>query len=162
MRDVSDSGRWRREQTHPGRLAGHDVTTAALGPPSRSDDRKWCGQEFALVTDVNLKGPMKGWEIARLVRKIDPAFPVVHVTGAAADECESEGRRFFSAPTLSLRDVLDAVKDACDVRPGNCLAVLFASLCCRGIQAFLFPLTGPRVDCRRQATPTRPIPGWPA
>jgi CheY-like chemotaxis protein len=34
----------------------------------------------ALVTDVNLKGPMKGWEIARLLRQIDPAFPVVYMT----------------------------------------------------------------------------------
>jgi CheY-like chemotaxis protein len=45
----------------------------------------------ALVTDVNLKGPMMGWEIARLVRQIDPAFPVVYMTGAAADDWASEG-----------------------------------------------------------------------
>ena len=45
----------------------------------------------ALVTDVNLKGPMKGWEIARLVRQIDPAFPIVYLTGAAADDWASEG-----------------------------------------------------------------------
>jgi hypothetical protein len=29
----------------------------------------------ALVTDVNLKGPMKGWEIARLVRQSILHFP---------------------------------------------------------------------------------------
>ena len=34
---------------------------------------------------------MKGWEIARLVRQIDPAFPVVYITGAAADDWASEG-----------------------------------------------------------------------
>ena len=34
---------------------------------------------------------MKGWEVARLVRQIDPAFPVVYMTGAAADEWASEG-----------------------------------------------------------------------
>jgi len=45
----------------------------------------------ALVTDVNLKGPMKGWDLARLVRQIDPAFPVVCMTGAAVDEWASEG-----------------------------------------------------------------------
>src|SRR5580698_5405908 len=45
----------------------------------------------ALVTDVNLKGSMKGWEIARLVRQIDPAFPIVYMTGAAADDWASEG-----------------------------------------------------------------------
>ena len=45
----------------------------------------------ALVTDVNLKGPTKGWDIARLVRKIDLAFPVVYMTSAAADDWASEG-----------------------------------------------------------------------
>jgi CheY-like chemotaxis protein len=45
----------------------------------------------ALVADVNLKGSMKGWEIARLVRQIDPAFPIVYMTGAAADDWPSEG-----------------------------------------------------------------------
>jgi CheY-like chemotaxis protein len=45
----------------------------------------------ALVTDVNLKGQMKGWEIARLVRQIDPAFPVVYMTGDAAEDWASEG-----------------------------------------------------------------------
>src|SRR5258708_36032809 len=45
----------------------------------------------AVVTDVNLKGPMKGWEIARLIRQIDPAFPIVYMTGAAADDWASEG-----------------------------------------------------------------------
>jgi CheY-like chemotaxis protein len=34
---------------------------------------------------------MKGWEIARLVRQIDPAFPIVYMTGAAADDWPSEG-----------------------------------------------------------------------
>ena len=34
---------------------------------------------------------MKGWEIARLVRQIDPAFPIVYMTGAAADDWASEG-----------------------------------------------------------------------
>ena len=43
----------------------------------------------ALVTDVNLKGPMKGWEIAR--RQMDPAFPMVYMPGGAADDWASEG-----------------------------------------------------------------------
>jgi DNA-binding response OmpR family regulator len=31
----------------------------------------------ALVTDVNLKGRLSGWDVARQVRAADPAFPVV-------------------------------------------------------------------------------------
>jgi len=28
-----------------------------------------------LVTDINLKGQLNGWEVARAAREIDPAFP---------------------------------------------------------------------------------------
>jgi hypothetical protein len=45
----------------------------------------------ALVTDVNLKGPMKGWEIARLVRQMDPAISHRLHDGAAAGDWASEG-----------------------------------------------------------------------
>jgi DNA-binding response OmpR family regulator len=45
----------------------------------------------ALVTDINLKDGMSGWEIARRVREIDPSFPVVYMTGAAADQWASQG-----------------------------------------------------------------------
>ena len=45
----------------------------------------------ALVTDVNLKGRLDGWEVARQIREIDPAFPVVYMTGAAAQEWGSQG-----------------------------------------------------------------------
>ncbi len=45
----------------------------------------------ALVTDINLLGKMAGWEVAKLAREIDPAFPVVYMTGANADEYGSHG-----------------------------------------------------------------------
>jgi len=34
---------------------------------------------------------MNGWEVARQAREIDPSFPVVYMTGAAADEWASHG-----------------------------------------------------------------------
>ncbi len=40
----------------------------------------------ALVTDVNLKGATSGWDLARLTRERDPAFPVIYMTGTAAEE----------------------------------------------------------------------------
>ncbi len=46
---------------------------------------------WALVTDINLKGEMNGWDLARRVRETDPAFPVVYMTGAAADQWPSLG-----------------------------------------------------------------------
>lgn len=40
----------------------------------------------AVVTDVNLLGRIDGWEVARAARKVDPHFPVVYMTGGAADK----------------------------------------------------------------------------
>jgi CheY-like chemotaxis protein len=45
----------------------------------------------ALITDINLKGTMDGWEVARRIREIDPAFPIIYMTGAAADQWPSQG-----------------------------------------------------------------------
>jgi DNA-binding response OmpR family regulator len=45
----------------------------------------------ALVTDINLRGKLDGWEIARRAREIDPNFPIIYMTGAAADEWPSKG-----------------------------------------------------------------------
>ena len=45
----------------------------------------------ALVTDINLKGMMDGWQVAKAAREIDPAFPIVYMTGAAAGDWPSHG-----------------------------------------------------------------------
>jgi CheY-like chemotaxis protein len=45
----------------------------------------------ALVTDIHLGGKLDGWDVARAAREINPAFPVVYMTGAAADEWASKG-----------------------------------------------------------------------
>jgi CheY-like chemotaxis protein len=45
----------------------------------------------ALVTDVSLKGRLSGWEVASQVRERDPAFPIVYMTGVAADQWALRG-----------------------------------------------------------------------
>jgi CheY-like chemotaxis protein len=45
----------------------------------------------ALVTDINLRGRMDGWEVAKRARELDPEFPVVYMTGASADDYGSQG-----------------------------------------------------------------------
>ena len=45
----------------------------------------------ALVTDVNLKGRLSGWEVARQIREKDPDLPIVYMTGAVADQWASQG-----------------------------------------------------------------------
>jgi DNA-binding response OmpR family regulator len=45
----------------------------------------------ALVTDINLRGTMDGWAVAKHAREIDPAFPIIYVTGASADQWPANG-----------------------------------------------------------------------
>jgi DNA-binding response OmpR family regulator len=50
------------------------------------------GPEYcALVTDIQLRGVMEGWEVAKKAREIDPEFPVVYLTGGYAAEWPSRG-----------------------------------------------------------------------
>ena len=65
-------------------IAGSGEEAVTLLRGNRSNYR-------ALVTDINLAGMMDGWEVARQAREIDPAFPVVYMTGAAADQWASHG-----------------------------------------------------------------------
>jgi DNA-binding response OmpR family regulator len=45
----------------------------------------------ALVIDIQLRGHIDGWEIARRARVIDPEFPVVYITAANGHEWPSQG-----------------------------------------------------------------------
>jgi DNA-binding response OmpR family regulator len=45
----------------------------------------------AVVTDVGVKGRLNGWEVAAHIRESNPAFPVVYMSGAYADEWASKG-----------------------------------------------------------------------
>lgn len=54
----------------------------------------WKGGKYkfrALVVDINLKGRTDGWEVARVARETDPTFPIIYMSGAAADEWPSRG-----------------------------------------------------------------------
>ena len=44
-----------------------------------------------LVTDINLLGRIDGWQVAKQARELDPNFPVVYMTGAAADQWPVHG-----------------------------------------------------------------------
>lgn len=62
--------------------SGEEAVTLLRGTPNHYR---------ALLTDINLLGTMDGWEVAKQAREIDPAFPVVYITGAAADQWASHG-----------------------------------------------------------------------
>jgi DNA-binding NtrC family response regulator len=44
-----------------------------------------------LVADVNLRGRLSSWDIAKQIREIDPKCPVVYMTGAGGHEWVSHG-----------------------------------------------------------------------
>ena len=45
----------------------------------------------ALLTDVNLRGELTGWDVAKRARELFPNMPVVYMSGAAADQWPSHG-----------------------------------------------------------------------
>jgi DNA-binding response OmpR family regulator len=50
------------------------------------------GKYRALITDINLgRDKLDGWQVARRAREIDPAFPVVYMSGDSAEEWASQG-----------------------------------------------------------------------
>lgn len=71
--------------------AGFDFITVASGEEAVTLLGSGVVKYRALVTDINLKGRMNGWEVARQARQIEPAFPIVYMSGASADQWPSEG-----------------------------------------------------------------------
>ena len=45
----------------------------------------------ALVTDVNLSRKVSGWDVARRARELNPALPVVYISGDRGHEWEAQG-----------------------------------------------------------------------
>jgi CheY-like chemotaxis protein len=88
---VEDEDTLQKVLYHALKDGGFDLTTVASGEDAIAIILSGVVKYSALVTDINLKGPMKGWEMARLVRQILPAFPIVYMTGVAADDWASEG-----------------------------------------------------------------------
>jgi DNA-binding response OmpR family regulator len=70
---------------------GFESATAASGEEAVTLLQGHKGKYRALVTDVNLRGKMDGWEVAQHAREIEPDFPVVYMSGAAAADWTSKG-----------------------------------------------------------------------
>jgi len=70
---------------------GFDLTMVTSGQEAIGMIESGVVKYSALVTDVNLIGEMTGWEVARRIREIDPTFPVIYMTGAAAQDWPAQG-----------------------------------------------------------------------
>ena len=71
---------------------GFEIVIASSGEHAAEllDSAK--GKYRALVTDINLgRDKLDGWEVARHAREIDPAFPVVYMSGDSAEDWASKG-----------------------------------------------------------------------
>ena len=70
---------------------GIEPTITASGEEAVTLLKGHKGKYRALVTDINLRGKIDGWEVAQLAREIDPEFPVVYASGTAAADWASKG-----------------------------------------------------------------------
>ena len=70
---------------------GFESTVAASGEEAIALLKDGKSQFRAVVTDINLKDKLDGWEVARDVREIDPSMPVVYMTGSHSDDWASRG-----------------------------------------------------------------------
>ena len=70
---------------------GFEPAIAASGEEAVTLLKRGLIKYRALVTDINLRGTMGGWEVAKVAREIDPEFPIIYMTGASADQYASHG-----------------------------------------------------------------------
>jgi CheY-like chemotaxis protein len=70
---------------------GFEPAIAASGEEAVTLLKGIKGKYRALVTDIQLRGVMDGWEVAKRAREIDPEFPIIYMTGGNAAEWPSHG-----------------------------------------------------------------------
>ena len=77
---------------------GFESAITASGEEAIALLRSNKSQFRSVVTDINLIGKLGGWEVARVAREIDPAMPVIYMTGTHGEEWASKGVRiaFYS------------------------------------------------------------------
>jgi DNA-binding response OmpR family regulator len=68
-----------------------EPATAASGEEAVTLLKAFRSKYSALVTDISLLGRMDGWRVARAAREIDPAFPIIYITGGAGNEWDLKG-----------------------------------------------------------------------
>jgi DNA-binding response OmpR family regulator len=70
---------------------GFESAITASGEEAIALLRSNKSQFRSVVTDINLIGKLGGWEVARVAREIDPAMPVIYMTGTHGEEWASKG-----------------------------------------------------------------------
>jgi len=68
------------------RDGGFEPAIAGSGEEAVTLLKAFRSKYAALITDIRLLGRLDGWHVARAAREVDPAFPVVYITGASPQE----------------------------------------------------------------------------
>jgi DNA-binding LytR/AlgR family response regulator len=61
-----------------------------------------------LFTDIQLGGPLSGWDVAEALRAQDPELAVVYASGKSADGARQVSRSLFFAKPYKLAEIVDA------------------------------------------------------
>lgn len=70
---------------------GFAVTNAASGDEAMAMLDADGAAYRALITDINLRGRISGWDVARRARKISAKVPVIYMTGDSGHDWGSKG-----------------------------------------------------------------------
>lgn len=71
--------------------AGYEVTTAGDGADGCAALCALGTSVSALITDINLPGPLRGWHVAELAREVVPGLPVIYVTATERADFVAKG-----------------------------------------------------------------------
>lgn len=71
--------------------AGFEVVAVSSGVEALDRLQTLAGDLKGLITDVNLGGGIKGWEVGRRARGLSPGLPVIYVSGGSEHEWTAEG-----------------------------------------------------------------------
>ena len=73
----------------------------------------------ALITDVNLRGRVTGWDVARRARELNDGLPVIYVTGGSAHDWASKGvpNSILLTKPFAIAQVVTAVAQLLNAHP---------------------------------------------
>jgi len=73
------------------RDGGFEPAIAGSGEEAVTLLKAFRSKYAALITDIRLLGRLDGWRVAQAAREVDPAFPVIYITGAASEDWQVLG-----------------------------------------------------------------------
>jgi two-component system, response regulator PdtaR len=92
--------------------AGFNVM--AVGSAEEALGLAYCDVEFDLMfTDINLDGPMTGWELTESMHDMRPDLPIIATSGSASREeiaARVDGTSFVSKPYMSADVIAMAIR----------------------------------------------------